>query len=420
MLKHELINQRTKQTVFGVVALLAVFQSGVAWAGEWSFHDAVRSAWERDPAQTALHTAERSSLSEAYAARSWFPAGMVVNAQYTDDHFIGSNQGYTTYQGQFSMPFWLPGQGRATERRALADAGVARANSDMERMAQAMQLLDVTVGAAIAQKQFVVVQEEAQAAEALLGQSVRRLRVGEEPRTEHDALVGFVGQLHQQRAEIVENLAGYQADMLRLTGTRQVPDIEGIDGRDLARLGRLQSQLIVERDPRVIYADAVEKASGAELDVVRHSWMPTPTAGVQVIRQKQFEALWDTSVGVQATVQLPSSAQYTPRLMQQVRVQANAARDHEQARRIVEDEYTHTLMRLQTSLAVVSTTRDQCAAQSDRAEQVTRAWRVGESALVEVLRARQGALGACLALKNAEISWHGAIVRLMISGGETP
>lgn len=420
MLKHGWTGWRIRKVAAGFLALAVMGGVEPVLAQSWSFHDAVRASWERDPAQVALHTAERSSLSEAHAARAWFPAGMVVNTQYTDDHFIGSNQGYTTYQGQFSMPFWLPGQGHATEQRALADAGVARANSVMERMAQSMQLLDMTVGAAIAQKQLETLAEESRVSDGLIAQSAQRLRVGEEPRTEHDALVAFAEKLHQQQAETAEALAGYQADLLRMTGTRQIADVEAIDGRDLARLGRVQQQMIVERDPRVVYADAVEKASGAEVEVVRHSWMPTPTAGVQVIRQKQFEALWDTSVGVQATFQLPSSAQYTPRLMQQVRVQANAARDHEQARRIVADEYTHTVTRLRTSLAVMGTTRSQCTVQTDRAQQVTRAWRVGESSLVEVLRARQGALDACLLLKNAEIAWHGAVARLMISGGETP
>lgn len=391
-----------------------------ASAASWSFHDAVRAAWTRDPARQAIHVAEKSAASEAEAARAWFPAGAIINAQYLDDHFIGSNQGYTTYQGQLSVPFWLPGQGTATERNALADMDVARANLTMERMALAMQLLDIATRAANEQYQLATLDAEQQAANDMLSQSTRALAAGEEGRADHDAVLGFFNDVSQRRAESEERIAGLRADLVRMTGVETLPDLESIDGRDLARAGRPQAELAAARDPRVLYADAVEKAAGASLEVTRRSWMPQPTAGIQVIRQKQYEALWDTSVGVQMTVQLPSEAQYTPQLMQKVRVQANAERDLLQARRIVTDEYTHTLNRLRTSVTVLNDARMQCASQSDREHQLMRAWQIGETAVPELLRARQAALTACQARDAAGIAWHSAVIRLLISSGATP
>lgn len=394
--------------------------SSVCVAATRSFHDAVRAAWSLDPTQRALNVAEGSADEEAHAARAWFPAGAILNAQYLDDHFIGSNQGYTTYQGQLSLPFWLPGQGSATERNALADADVARANMTMERMAIAIQLLNMTTDAAMQQHNIVALTAEQDAARQMIAVSARMVKVGEESQSDHDAIAGFLDDISQRLAEAQERLAGFQADLRRVTGLDTVPDIEAVDGRDLARAGVSNASLAIERDPRLIYASAVEKAADASFDVTKHSWMPTPSAGIQVIRQKQFEALWDTSVGVQMTIQLPSRAQHTPQLMQKVRQQASAERDLTQARRVVTDEYEHTLNRLHTSLSVMDYARSRCVTLSDREQDVTHAWRVGETPVIEVLRARQATLTACQARDAAIVAWHSALIHLMISSGATP
>jgi len=391
-----------------------------AEAAGWSFHDAVRAAWTHDPTAPALSIAEQSARNEARAARAWFPGGAIINTQYLDDHFIGSNQGYTTYQGQLSMPFWLPGQGSATERNALANAEVARANGTMARMAMSIQLLDVATAAATEQRLIATLTTEKEAAGAMAGQTDRMVIAGEAPATDRDAAHAFVNDLEQQYDEAQERLAGYRADLVKLTGSGEVPDIEAIDGRALAASEVGRAGMDVTRDPRFVYAMAVAKASDTAADVTRHSWMPTPSAGIQVVRQKQFEALWDTSVGVQVNVQLPSRAQYTPRLMQSVRAQANAERDLTQARRIITDEYAHTRNRLSTALAVQSDAMARCAAQTNRERQVRHAWKVGETPLIELLRTRQATLVACQARDTAQVAWHAALIRLMISSGQTP
>jgi len=409
-------------TVFrlGSIVTALLYSPYPARAAGWSFHDAVRAAWAHDPTGPALAIAEQSARNEAHAARAWFPGGAILNAQYLDDHFIGSNQGYTTYQGQLSMPFWLPGQGSAVERNALANAEVARANLAMARMATSIQLLDVATAAATEKRLITTLTAERDAARAMAAQSDRTAAAGEAPATDRDAAHAFVNDLDQQYDEAQERLAGDRADLVKLAGSDEVPAIEAIDGRALATSEVGRTGMDVTHDPRFIYATAVAKASDAAMDVTRHSWMPTPSAGIQVVRQKQFEALWDTSVGMQVNVQLPSRAQYTPRLMQSVRAQANAERDLTRARRIITDEYAHIRSRLGTALAVQSDATARCAAQTNRERQVGHAWQVGEMPLIELLRTRQATLVACQARDTAQVAWHAALIRLMISSGQTP
>ena len=97
-------------------------------------------AWAQDPLRSELGTNRRSAEARARAAGSWFAGGPSLSGSYFDDHAIGSNLGYTTYQGGVSVPLWLPGQGNATRKLARADAETAAERSSAEHMALAVRL----------------------------------------------------------------------------------------------------------------------------------------------------------------------------------------------------------------------------------------------------------------------------------------
>ena len=55
-----------------------------------------------------------------------------------------------------------------------------------------------------------------------------------------------------------------------------------------------------------------------------------------------------------------------------------------------------------------------------RADGMEQSWRVGETPLIEALRARMDAYRALLDLNRAEIAWHAAIIRMGIATGTIP
>ncbi|RFD20079.1 TolC family protein, partial [Komagataeibacter melaceti] len=100
----------------------ATFARAQAPQSGLSFHDAVGMAWAIDPVRTELQVGHHSARARASAAGSWFAGGPTLSGEYMDDHMLGSNEGYTTYQGGVSVPLWLPGQGSATQQVASAEA----------------------------------------------------------------------------------------------------------------------------------------------------------------------------------------------------------------------------------------------------------------------------------------------------------
>ncbi|WP_159101782.1 hypothetical protein [Asaia platycodi] len=74
----------------GTLLIMGAFAATPPCLAE-SFHEAIQSAWDRDPANQSFAIDAKASARNARAARSWFPDGPIVAGQYLDDHFIGTN-----------------------------------------------------------------------------------------------------------------------------------------------------------------------------------------------------------------------------------------------------------------------------------------------------------------------------------------
>lgn len=96
--------------IFHILFVFLFFLASFGFSSEvkaenFTFTQAVEDAWSIDPDRNELTTNYHSASRRAVAARSWFAGGPTVSGQYFDDHAIGSNEGYTTYQGGVSVPF---------------------------------------------------------------------------------------------------------------------------------------------------------------------------------------------------------------------------------------------------------------------------------------------------------------------------
>lgn len=121
-----------------------------------SFHDAVSMAWSIDPVRKALQVGHHSAKARASAAGSWFAGGPTLSGEYMDDHAIGSNEGYTTYQGGLSVPLWLPGQGSATREVAGAESESINEQLNVEHMVLSIKVLEAAAALQIAQARLNV------------------------------------------------------------------------------------------------------------------------------------------------------------------------------------------------------------------------------------------------------------------------
>lgn len=382
-----------------------------------SFHDALRAAWVRDPSNRSFSIDAKASHANAGAAESWFPGGPIVSGEYLDDHFIGSNLGYTTYQGAISVPLWLPGQGTATMRSALADEAVSRARINVQRLLVAVRVLDLASSATLLQKKIGNLRATSTILQRVVHSAQDGLRAGEIASSDFDAVVGEKGDVDSRIAEAEQALESTRAELEALTGSDDIPDILSLDGRIL---GTQRLALDPSRDPRLIMASALVKSAKASYNLARHSYMPNPTLGVQVTKQGQYGSPWDTQVGAQFSVALPSEARNTPIVMKEVKAMGAAERDATLAKRKVTVEYRQTRARLSSALVMLKHTNTARQALDQRAADLERAWRVGEAPVIEYLRARRSALESGQRAAEADVIWHAAMIRMSLMAGNYP
>lgn len=386
-------------------------------AGAETLHDAIAAAWAHDPAAQASLIDAQSAHRTAEDTDSWFPGGPVLNGQYLDDHFIGSNVGYTTYFGTVMIPLWLPGQGTATVRRALADEALARSAVKVEKLIMAVQVLDNTSTAIVLERELANLRETVHILDRVVTLSASAVKTGESPAIDHEAAVGAREDLAARIADDEQRLATAEAELESLTGDAAIPDLLALDGHLLSTAG---STLDPQKDPRMLMAAAAIKHAEASYTLAAHSYMPAPQVGLAVTKQGQYGSPWDTQVGGQFSVTLPSSARNTPMMMQETRALAAARRDATLTQRKITVEYRQTRARLAATIKVLDHTRKTETALDRRADQLEKAWRIGEMPIIEYLRARMAALDAKQRAAQADVLWHAAVVRILLMNGQTP
>ncbi|WP_259650170.1 TolC family protein [Gluconacetobacter diazotrophicus] len=410
-----------RRTVIVAAALAAAIGTApAARAGGLSFHDAVTAAWTADPVRVELSTNRESADARADAAKSWFPGGPVVSAQYFDDHFIGSNIGYTTYQGSVSVPLWLPGQGTATTRVAQAESATIQERLNVEHMAVAVRVLEATGTLVIAQRRHALALSMLGIMQRIDAAVGRAARGGESPRADQQAADAELAASRTEIGLAQEQVDAAEAALTTLLGRPGLPDILSYDARFLARTRLDTPQLIEDNDPRVRAARRGVMAAEEGVRLARASFMPNPEIGVGAIHEGQYGSPWDNRVGVNITVPLPSEARNVP-MMADARNKLAAANSQDvQARRMVRVELAQVRARLDAAGTTLGSARASAGALNRRADEMERSWQVGETTLIEALRARQAAYNAILALNAADVGWHAAIVRAAIASGMTP
>lgn len=394
--------------------------AGGARAAELSFHEAVSAAWAIDPTRSELTTNRQSADARADAAKSWFPGGPVVSAQYYDDHLIGSNVGYTTYQGTVSVPLWLPGQGTATRRVAQAESASIQEKLNVAHMAVAVRVLEAASALVIAQRRLAVALSLVQAMQRVGNAVGRAQRVGESTAADQQAAAAELAAARTEVGLAREQVATTGAALTVLLGRPGLPDILSYDAGFLSRTRLDMPQVVEDNDPRVRAAHRDVAAAQEAVRLARASFMPNPEIGVGAIHEGQYGSPWDSRVGVQISVPLPSEARNVPMMADARNRLAAAGSQETQARRMVRVELAQVRARLDAARTTLESARMSAAALNRRADEMERSWQVGETTLIEALRARLGAYNAILALNSAEIGWHAAILRAAIATGATP
>jgi len=385
-----------------------------------SVHEAITDAWNNDPVRTELQTNQQSADARAKAAQSWFAGGPTLSADYYDDRIGGSHLGYITWQGGVSVPLWLPGQGTATENVAHADARTALIRLDVERMAVAVRVVDAAGAAILARKRETAALATLSALERISSAVSRAVRVGESGSVDSQAVTAQLADARSELEGAREEIFTSRAALQTLLGVDGIPDITQADRRWLVLTRANNLRWVEDDDPRVRAAHEEDIAAQAQVRLARASFMPNPEVGVDAIDQAQYGSPWDTQVGFNVRVPLPNAVTTTPVTSAARDRLAAASRQEIQARRAVQNEMAQVRARVEAATTTLDDARVSASAMLRRADAMEHSWRLGESPLIEALRARTDAYRSLLALNRAEIGWHGAIIRIGIATGTMP
>lgn len=381
---------------------------------------ALTAAWENDPVRQELAINTQSADARAAAAKSWFAGGPVLTASYSDDRAAGTNLGYVTWQGGVSVPLWLPGQGSATEHLAQADSKAALARVEVERMAIAVRVLEQGNAAILADRRVIAARMIVRSLEHLALLTTRSKQQGETTGVEEQAVNAQLAETRSELAQAEEDQTRSRVALFSLLGIQGVPDILAAQALWLERIPIGNSKALEDLDPRIKAAHRAVMAAQEDMHLARSSFMPNPEIGIDAIDQGQYGSPWATQVGVNIRVPLPSDVTHTPLLSAAQNRLAAAMRAEVEARRAVHNELAQVMARVTATREMLLQSQTSASQTMKRADAMEHSWQLGETPLIEVLRARTEAWRALLTLNQAEVAWHSAIIRICISTGTLP
>ena len=385
-----------------------------------SFHEAVGMAWAIDPVRTELQVGHHSARARASAAGSWFAGGPTLSGEYMDDHMLGSNEGYTTYQGGVSVPLWLPGQGSATKQVASAEAASIDEQLNVEHMALSIRVLDAAAAALIARTRMDVAHALYDATARMAGNATHAVHGGELASVDGQMAQAAMENAHNELALAQEEAQNATTALEVLLGRPVVPDLSRYGGGDVTQARFVSPRDMEDNDPRIKVAHRNVEAAEANMKLARRSFMPNPEIGVDAIHEKQYGSPWDDRVGVNFSIPLPSEVRNTPIMSEARNRLATATSQETQARRMVHLEMMRVRERLIAATTARQATRSAAENMEKRAQAQERAWQVGEAGVDTALAARQAAANTRLASARAEVEWHVASIRMLIATGVVP
>ncbi|KXV05549.1 hypothetical protein AD930_12615 [Acetobacter malorum] len=248
------------------------FSSGIiskAKAQSISFSQGIEAAWSIDPGRTELNTNYRSATARADAAGSWFAGGPTVSGQYFDDHAIGSNEGYTTYEGSVSVPLWLPGQGSATSKVARAEALTVQQKLHVERMVVAMKVLDTSASVLLARRRLGIARAQQETLEKIKSSVHQGVRSGEMTLVDEQAISAELANASSEYSQATEQIETATSALGIVLGRPGIPEILSYDEPTVARARLTSARALEDNDPRVKAAQqavrTAEEGSGRDL-----------------------------------------------------------------------------------------------------------------------------------------------------------
>lgn len=389
------------------IYLAVAFATSPAFAQ--SLAEAFEAAWQRHPQARAAAMRDAGLAATVEAAASLAPHPAAVSVGKLSDR-LGRKHGKDEWEVELAVPMWLPGQraarrGLAEDERQLAAAQLAAA-----RLELAGQLREAWWQLPAARAVEDLAARRLDTARGLEADVARRHRAGDLAQV--DANLARDERLAAEAALAEAALARGEAEqaLLRLTG-RTPPAAPGEEGEAPAPATH----------PRLQLGLAAREAARSRLRLAEASRREAPEVSLRLVRERGEAAeAYANSVGVRLRIPFASDAR-SRAADSGARAELEAS-DAELllARELIERALAQDAARLDAARAAQVRAAERRRLMADNLRLAERAFELGELDLTQLLRVRERAFEAELALRLAGNGVAAARSRLNQSLGAMP
>ena len=344
-----------------------------------TLREVFEKAWANSPQGRTAEAKRDEVAASRTVAESWFPAAPKIDAFHRTDRW-NSDLGNQESEIGISIPLWLPGQKAARRSLAEAEGGENEGDIQTTQLAVAGELRRALWTLVMARSEAEVAAERLKAMVELEADVGRRLKVGEIARSD---LLLARQETASARAAAADAQLGVVRSLQRyrvVTGTDRLPD-------------NPQEPVAVAADravdPRVAAGQAVIERARAALKLAQESRREAPSVGVLYRRDRELSgATPRDSIGFAISIPLAVEVRNAPLLASANTALIEAEARYRRLLAEVEAELREAEAQLQSAGlgAALAVEREQAAA--ERLTLMRRSFELGETSLVELLRAQ--------------------------------
>lgn len=379
-------------TGYRAAILSVLLAAAAASADADTLRQVFEKAWANSPERRTLEAKREEAAASRTVGEALFPGAPTVGAFQRTDRW-NDNLGTRESEINVSLPLWLPGQKAARQALAEADSEENQRAIAATRLAVSGELRQALWTLSLSSSEAKLAVERLATAMQLEADVGRRLKVGEIART--DLLLA-----KQETASARTVLADAESRAVRsqqryrvLTGSDRLPD----DPQEPVVPGGTETV-----HPRLAAGLTLVERARAGLRLARESRREAPSIGLQYRRDRELSGSTPRdSIGFAITIPLAVEARNAPLIASANTLLTQA--DAQYQRLLVEIEAEQREAEAQLEAARIgaeqAVEREQAAA--ERLTLIRRSFELGESALVELLRAQSQANEARIELARS-------------------
>lgn len=390
--------------------LVLVFALAAGMVHAQTLREAVDAAWSRHPQARLLDGRVAELEARQQVAGALFAGPGALTLSNRDDRF-NRDAGRQEYEAEIAMPLWLPGQRGAQQRLAEGEALELEAQRRALRFTLTGEVRDAWLGLSLARSESALSRERLDTASKLEEDVKRRLRVGDVSRFDANLAeserLGAAAAVAEAESSQLETEVAFRT----LTGIEARTDLPVETPADAEQ----------QENPAVVAARRASATSNARLRAAQASARDNPEVSLIARRERDdFNQPYANTIGVR--VRLPFSS--TPRTREKIAAAQAEMNQADAALRQAELKVDLEQERTRRELATAQRQRDYAEERkrlaADNLTLARKAYQLGESDLVTLLRAQAADYDAARAVEKARLTLIAAQGRLNQALGVLP